>query len=733
MKPRTLLLVMGLLLGTSVVLVAQGTFLKVFEVQEGNMPDRVRITSSVFSPQFPGLLFLNGYQVDIGETGAYRQVVLLVTTEGEVVKSTTFFANNTAQPQDNDGYVKTLWIDEDGEIFLAGTKNDPTLGHAFAMKVDTADNIWFTRTYGGSFSVLEGQLVKKLNIGGKGRLYVVGRKDQGGFDWIPFIAEVDDTDGSLKKYLHVNTPNVIYYPSGFYALPTGNLSLWGNEENLGGVTRDVWMIVDTTLNLLSAPVAFDLGGDFNMNSLSKASVMTAEFTQINAGFCQNTTTGKNSLYAYSISTNGEINWAKVYSFGSSINNGGSNGVYDVLEHGSYAYILAEADLTNPYYFGDIILLKIDKFTGELIWEKYMGANFQGDWASFHPRNIHTDGDFLYITGSVNLPDVERPFLLKTDMDGNWTDDCYNNLPHGGVTVTDVPVDNSNIGFSVTNLTEDNALGTQAFNFPTKLVGEVRLPVAQAIIPNVVCLNDPIVVTDQSSYGYSWNYLVKDCGFWQNGSLFDLPPGATHDAIPAACTGRDSVLFLVKDVSDATINQALCVDSLWWEVLVQDANLQGGFVYQTDQLTVQFSDTTSGSTAWMWDFGDGNSSTEANPSHTYAAPGTYNVCLTVSSPCASATTCQMVMVDVTSVREVEAAPFRVLPNPFSEEILLSNPQGVDLRSLELYDARGNLLRRFEGGKQPRFLLQGLGDLPSGTYLLKLHTAAGRDYWLPLLKS
>jgi parallel beta-helix repeat protein len=47
------------------------------------------------------------------------------------------------------------------------------------------------------------------------------------------------------------------------------------------------------------------------------------------------------------------------------------------------------------------------------------------------------------------------------------------------------------------------------------------------------------------------------------------------------------------------------------------------------LTVQFTDTSSGSpTAWFWDFGDGNSSTLQNPTHTYVLEGTYYVTLTV---------------------------------------------------------------------------------------------------------
>ncbi|MDD4985844.1 MAG: DUF2341 domain-containing protein, partial [Dehalococcoidales bacterium] len=49
------------------------------------------------------------------------------------------------------------------------------------------------------------------------------------------------------------------------------------------------------------------------------------------------------------------------------------------------------------------------------------------------------------------------------------------------------------------------------------------------------------------------------------------------------------------------------------------------------LTVQFTDTsTINPTAWSWDFGDGATSTEQNPVHTYAANGNYTVNITVSN-------------------------------------------------------------------------------------------------------
>lgn len=50
------------------------------------------------------------------------------------------------------------------------------------------------------------------------------------------------------------------------------------------------------------------------------------------------------------------------------------------------------------------------------------------------------------------------------------------------------------------------------------------------------------------------------------------------------------------------------------------------------LTVNFTDLSTttepgGVTSWMWDFGDGNTSTAQNPSHTYTVPGIYTVSLT----------------------------------------------------------------------------------------------------------
>lgn len=53
-----------------------------------------------------------------------------------------------------------------------------------------------------------------------------------------------------------------------------------------------------------------------------------------------------------------------------------------------------------------------------------------------------------------------------------------------------------------------------------------------------------------------------------------------------------------------------------------------FTFNVSGLTVVFDDTSTGRpTSWRWNFGDGNTSTLQNPTHTYASAGTFTVTLT----------------------------------------------------------------------------------------------------------
>ena len=63
-----------------------------------------------------------------------------------------------------------------------------------------------------------------------------------------------------------------------------------------------------------------------------------------------------------------------------------------------------------------------------------------------------------------------------------------------------------------------------------------------------------------------------------------------------------------------------------------ADFSAGTLGGIAPLEVQFQDASSGDvTAWAWSFGDGATSADASPLHTYLAPGTFTVMLTATGP------------------------------------------------------------------------------------------------------
>ncbi|WP_367390592.1 PKD domain-containing protein [Lewinella sp. LCG006] len=73
-----------------------------------------------------------------------------------------------------------------------------------------------------------------------------------------------------------------------------------------------------------------------------------------------------------------------------------------------------------------------------------------------------------------------------------------------------------------------------------------------------------------------------------------------------------------------------------------------FTAATNELQASFTDNSTGTpSAWAWDFGDGMSSTQQNPTHNYITPGTYTVCLTVTNDCGDNQVCESVTVDVST--------------------------------------------------------------------------------------
>jgi len=115
-------------------------------------------------------------------------------------------------------------------------------------------------------------------------------------------------------------------------------------------------------------------------------------------------------------------------------------------------------------------------------------------------------------------------------------------------------------------------------------------------------------------GNGYNYLggpsTPGAFYGAGGGAGDTTGGSTD----SGKAGYNGVIILNYQVSSV--------------ILPPVANFTGTPTSGYAPLSVQFTDySTNGPTSWSWSFGDGGSSTEKNPSHTYTSPGTYTVALT----------------------------------------------------------------------------------------------------------
>ncbi|MEM7373086.1 MAG: PKD domain-containing protein [Bacteroidota bacterium] len=145
------------------------------------------------------------------------------------------------------------------------------------------------------------------------------------------------------------------------------------------------------------------------------------------------------------------------------------------------------------------------------------------------------------------------------------------------------------------------------------------------LPRIGCAPQQLDFVSQSQ-SLSPNTIANY--FWDFGDGFtSMGSSVSHTYVS---DGSYDVQLVVSDVNG-------CVDTLMKSAYVQLSRPQTDFSWTPNiscpGIDVQFTDTSVPDTtliAWLWDFGDGMTSTQQHPVHAYSSSGTYTVSLTVTN-------------------------------------------------------------------------------------------------------
>lgn len=139
----------------------------------------------------------------------------------------------------------------------------------------------------------------------------------------------------------------------------------------------------------------------------------------------------------------------------------------------------------------------------------------------------------------------------------------------------------------------------------------------------------------------------------------------------------------------------------------------------------FNDASTGTdiTTWAWDFGDGETSPLPDPIHTYAAEGTYEVCLTVTNAGGSSTTCETIVVTFVGVEDIALNnALNVYPTPSNGFVTVQiSDNAIHSSVVEVLNMLGETVHSAVTMNATATL--DLSNLADGNYMLKVTSDNG----------
>lgn len=309
-------------------------------------------------------------------------------------------------------------------------------------------------------------------------------------------------------------------------------------------------------------------------------------------------------------------------------------------------------------------------------------------------NLSPNGVGL-IFNSYTAADGAMEWLASADLFGTWTRSYDINV--GGI-----PLDSDALfhPFVVTNLTASFVADDPCFS---NGLTEVFTNNSSPIIGNRMYSVAAFIGAEELSY--TWNY--------GDGSPEENLINGTHTY--ASAGAYDVVL----------------TDSLfgWTSTCVTDTTVTLGEGPQADwsssvsDLDVSFTDisVSNGTTTYLWDFGDGNTSTVQNSTHTYASAGTYTVCLTIVNACGADSSCSSVTVTAGSSSGIveNTNVMKVVPNPSNASFVVNT--SATMKNIRLIGLTGKEVYSTEINTMISTI--NVSELANGQYLLSVEFEDG----------
>ena len=148
--------------------------------------------------------------------------------------------------------------------------------------------------------------------------------------------------------------------------------------------------------------------------------------------------------------------------------------------------------------------------------------------------------------------------------------------------------------------------------------------------------------------------------------------------------------------------------------------EADFTHAGIDLTVDFTNNSTNATTYVWDFGDGNTSTENNPSHTYTTAGTYTVTLTANNLDCEDEVYQDIAVPLTGINCIIANnAFEIYPNPTSGIFEIQLEKNYHPESLQILDQAGRTILTLDSfDSEVSNIPIDMGNADSGIYYIMI---------------